>query len=170
MARRPQRGGRPPSVERLCSEQTGGDGLQNHERLDSADGPGDEGSVYVKNAAGKAGPEDSRECVARPGVGAHGHWRPAMRCGLAEVTAGSFAGVICSIDLPPTWMKLNSRAASSAFTASFTRERAAKFPKKVSSSAGSAAITQSRYFESSAESACCTDRPTPSLTASGAQR
>ena len=84
--------------------------------------------------------------------------------------AGSFSGVMCSIDFPLTWVKLNSRAASSAFIASFTRERATKFPKKVSSSAGSAAITQSMYFESNAESACCTDSPTPSRTASGAQR
>ena len=59
----------------------------------------------------------------------------AARCCLAEAAGASFAGVICSIDLPLTWMKLSSRAASSAFTASFTRERATKFPKKVSSSA-----------------------------------
>src|SRR5580700_3198698 len=85
-------------------------------------------------------------------------------------TTGSFAGVICSIDLPLTWTKLSSRAASSAFTASFTRERATKFPKKVSSSLCSAAMTQSRYFESSAESASGTESPTPSRTASGAQR
>ena len=49
----------------------------------------------------------------------------AARCGLTEArpeaTTGSFAGVICSIDLPLTWTKLSSRAASSAFTASFTR-------------------------------------------------
>src|SRR5258706_13329272 len=90
--------------------------------------------------------------------------------GRGLATTGSFAGVICSIDRPLTCTKLSSRAASSAFTASFTRERATKFPKKVSSSVWSAATTQSRYFESNADSACCTDSPTPSLTASGDQR
>src|SRR5208283_462889 len=90
--------------------------------------------------------------------------------GRGLATTGSLAGVICSIDLPLTWTKLSSRAASSAFTASFTRERATKFPKKLSSSVSSAATTQSRYFESSAESASCTDKFTPSRTASGAQR
>src|SRR5271166_173103 len=85
-------------------------------------------------------------------------------------STASFAGVICNIDLPLTCTKLSSRAASSAFTASFTRDRATKFPKKVSRSVCSAAITQSRYFESSADSASCTDSPTPSRTASGAQR
>src|ERR1700693_4885916 len=85
-------------------------------------------------------------------------------------TAASFSGVICSIDRPLTCTKLSSRAASRAFTASLTRERATNFPKKDSNSVCSAAITQSRYFDNSAESACCTDRFTPSRTASGDQR
>src|SRR3984885_7454079 len=85
-------------------------------------------------------------------------------------TATSFSGVICSIDRPLTCTKLSSRAASRAFTASLTRERATNFPKKASNSVCSAAITQSRYFDNSADSACCTDRFTPSRTASGDQR
>src|SRR5215469_7888340 len=84
--------------------------------------------------------------------------------------AAAFAGVICNIDFPPTCTKLSSRAASSAFTASFTRERDTKFPKNASSSACSMAITQSRYFDTSADSASGTDNPTPSFTASGSQR
>src|SRR5262249_49271022 len=84
--------------------------------------------------------------------------------------AATFAGVICSIDFPPTCTKLNSRAASNALTASFTFERATNSPKNVSSSVGSTAITQSRYFETSAESASGTESCTPSLIASGAQR
>src|SRR5579872_2187444 len=82
----------------------------------------------------------------------------------------TFSGVICSIDRPLTWTKLNSRAASRAFTASFTFDRATKFPKNTSSSACSTATTQSRYLDTSADSASGTDNPTPSLTASGAQR
>src|SRR5712691_1675306 len=54
--------------------------------------------------------------------------------GMTLGAAASFSGVICSMDRPLTWTKLSSRAASSAFTASFTRERATKFPKKLSNS------------------------------------
>src|SRR3954469_20736419 len=85
-------------------------------------------------------------------------------------TGTTFGGVICSIDLPAMCTKLNSRAASKAFTASFTFDRAMNFPKNASSSDCSTATTQSRYFDTSAESASGTDNPTPSLTASGAQR
>ena len=49
----------------------------------------------------------------------------------------TFSGVICSMDLPLTCTKLNSRAASSAFIASLIFERATKFPKNVSNSLGS---------------------------------
>ncbi len=70
----------------------------------------------------------------------------------------------------PTRMKSSSRAAWRALIASFTRERGTKLPKNDSTSCWSAAMTQSRYFESSAESASPTDRPMPSRTASGAQR
>src|SRR5439155_15730407 len=106
---------------------------------------------------------DHREFFTQPA----GHHRTAGR---AAETKAAFAGVICNIDFPPTCTKLNSRAASNAFTASFTFDRATKFPKNASSSPGSTAIAQSRYFEISAVSASGTDRPTPSFTASGAQR
>src|SRR5579871_1071973 len=92
---------------------------------------------------------------------------------IAGRTAGTgttFSGVICSIDCPLTCTKLSSRAARRALTASFTFDRAMKFPKKISRSACSMATTQSTYFESNAVSASCTDSPTPSFTASGAQR
>src|SRR5207237_2017686 len=74
-------------------------------------------------------------------------------------TIGStLAGVIWTRERFPTWTKLNSRAASKALTASFTRERGTKFPKKLSISCWSAAITQSRYVEISADRASPTDK------------
>src|SRR5579872_2758057 len=94
-------------------------------------------------------------------------YRAAFPGAIATVT---FSGVICSIDFPLTCTKLNSRAASNAFTASFTFERAMKFPKNTSSSACSTATTQPRYLDTGAERASGTDNPTPSFTASGAQR
>src|SRR5579863_7174692 len=58
---------------------------------------------------------------------AQGHlYRAALPGAAATVT---FSGVICSIDRPLTWTKLNSRAASNALIASFTFDRAMKFPK-----------------------------------------
>src|SRR5580693_9563683 len=79
-------------------------------------------------------------------------------------------GVTWSTDLLPTRTKLNSRAESSAWIASFTRVRGTKFARKFSTSPSSTAITQSRYFDTSAESASGTEIPTPWRTASGAQR
>src|SRR5579864_4582192 len=98
--------------------------------------------------------------------------RPCLYCAAPRGAGANatFSGVICSIDLPLTCTKLNSRAASSAFTVSFTFDRAMRFPKNTSRSACSIAVTQSTYFETSADSASGTDSPTPSFTASGAQR
>src|ERR1700746_1286493 len=42
---------------------------------------------------------------------------------------GTRGGATCTNERPPTWTKLSSRAASRAFTASFTRERGTKLPK-----------------------------------------
>jgi len=44
-------------------------------------------------------------------------------------SASTFAGVIWINDRFPTRIKLNSRAASNALIASFTRERGTKLPK-----------------------------------------
>ncbi len=70
----------------------------------------------------------------------------------------------------PTCTKLNSRAESKAWIASLTRVRGTKFARKFSASPSSTATTQSRYFETSAESASGTEIPTPSRTTSGDQR
>src|SRR5271163_3082613 len=85
-------------------------------------------------------------------------------------TYATFGGVTWSSDLLPTCTKLNSRAASRAWMASFTRVRGTKFERKLSTSPSSTATTQSRYFETNAESASGTEMPTPSRTTSGAQR
>src|ERR1700722_4185674 len=97
--------------------------------------------------------------------------RAASSSAVLGVGSGTtFSGVICSIDLPLTIAKLNSRAANSALTASFIFDLAIKRPRKFSNSTCSTATTQPRYFVSSAVSASATDKPTPSFTASGAHR
>src|ERR1700685_411128 len=54
-------------------------------------------------------------------------------------TNAIFSGVTCNIDLPDTCTKLNSRAASRAFTASFIFDRGTKLLNNDSSSACSTA-------------------------------
>ena len=65
-----------------------------------------------------------------------------------------------------TCTKLNSRAASSAFTASFIFERAMKFPKKISNSARLNRDYTIQIFRDQRGEGLGTDNPTPSFTAS----